>query len=76
MPRMYSEVETSERVLREGIREKIMEVLDYDIFYNYGVLIASSEAVFDLELVGNTCELVKKFPAVLKMTRIAQNLDW
>lgn len=69
-----SMTDNMEKIFVEGIKEKIEELLDDDIFYRYGQLIGRGSADFNIEYLKNTVDLMKNVPSVKKSTK--KTLEW
>lgn len=63
-----------ETIYNEGIKEKLEELIDYDIYNKYGALIARGDLEFDVNLLEDITSLVKAISSVKR--GVSSTLEW
>lgn len=68
-----TEIDT-DKIITEGVKERLADIIENDIFHRYGTLIARNQAVFKLEYLDNLPLLLRKNPSLRKIDK--SGLDW
>ncbi len=73
---MDSQEDLERKRFEDGIKERLEEICEYDMFYKYGILIAKNMAKFDSEWIKNPAVLLRNVPEISKMHSEEDMLDW
>lgn len=66
-------IESIETIYAEGIKERLEDIVEDDIYHRYGVLIAQGKIDFSRDVLENTTELTK---VVSKLWKRSETFDW